>query len=346
MDFDPNAASAADSGLFGLPHGRADAHVHVMGVPYEATTSYRGGTAHAPEAILAASRQIDLFDLRFGRPYERGIWMAPIDAEIAGWNDEARALAAPQILKGGEGDDPEAEPANSDAETAARVDAFADAVAERVRAFFDERLDAGRLPVLIGGDHSTPLGAIAACAARFPGLGILQFDAHADLRPAYEGFRRSHASILDNVLREVDGVARLVQVGIRDLCEQEFDAIQQDARIDAVFGHDLAAARFDGRVTELARETIALLPDTVYVTFDVDGLDPTLCPHTGTPVPGGLLWDEAMVWLTALAESGKRVVGLDLNEVSAGPDGDPDGTSWDAIVGARLLYRLIGAALV
>ncbi len=337
MDFDPNAASTADSGLFGLPHGQADAHVHVLGVPFAATTSYRGGTSHAPAAILAASRQIDLFDLHFSRPYERGIWMAPIDAEIARWNDEARALAAPLILNGGAED--------ADADTAARVDAFADAVAERVRTFFDERLDAGRLPVLIGGDHSTPLGAIAACAARFPGLGILQFDAHADLRPAYEGFQRSHASILDNVLREVDGVARLVQVGIRDLCEQEFDAIQQDARIDAVFGHDLAAARFDGRVTELARETIALLPDTVYVTLDIDGLDPALCPNTGTPVPGGLLWDEAMVWLTALAESGKRVVGLDLNEVSPGPGGDPDGTSWDAIVGARLLYRLIGAAL-
>ena len=100
-----------------------------------------------------------------------------------------------------------------------------------------------------------------------------------------------------------------------------------------------------GRVRALARETIALLPDAVYVTFDVDGLDPTLCPGTGTPVPGGLLWDEAMVWLEELAKSRKRIVGLDLNEVSAGPDGDPDGTSWDAIVGARLLYRLIGAAL-
>lgn len=352
MDFDPNAASTPGSGLFGLPqgalHGPGDAHVHVLGVPYEATTSYRGGTAHAPEAILAASRQIDLFDLRFGRPYERGIWMAPIDAEIARWNDEARALAAPLILKGGNTQGGNTEGGNTeegDADTAARVDALGDAVAERVRAFFDERLDAGHLPVLIGGDHSTPLGAIAACAARFPGLGILHFDAHADLRPSYEGFRRSHASILDNVLREVDGVARLIQVGIRDLCEQEFDAIKQDARIDAVFGHDLAAARFGGRVTELARETIALLPNTVYVTFDVDGLDPNLCPNTGTPVPGGLLWDEAMLWLAALAESGKQVVGLDLNEVSPGPEGDPDGTSWDAIVGARLLYRLIGAAL-
>ncbi len=337
MHFDPGAASTTDSGLFGLPHGPDDAHVHVMGVPYEATTSYRRGTAHAPEAILAASRQIDLFDLRFGRPYERGLWMAPVDAEIARWNDEARALAAPLIQKGGaEGGDERA---------VRRVDALGDAVAERVRAFFDERLEAGRLPVLVGGDHSTPLGAIAACAGRFPGIGVLQFDAHADLRPAYEGFRHSHASILENVLREVDGVARLVQVGIRDLCEQEFDTIQSDARIDAVFADDLASARFDGRASELARKTIALLPSTVYVTFDVDGLDPTLCPNTGTPVPGGLLWDEAMVWLTALAQSGKRVVGLDLNEVSPGPEGDPGGTSWDAIVGARLLYRLIGAAL-
>ena len=79
MEFDPNAAAGMDSGLFGLPNGPEEALVHVLGVPFEATTSYRGGTAHGPAAVLAASRQIDLFDLAFGKPYEHGIWMAPID---------------------------------------------------------------------------------------------------------------------------------------------------------------------------------------------------------------------------------------------------------------------------
>lgn len=336
MDFDPDAAATADSGLFGLPHGPDDARVHVLGVPFEATTSYRGGTSRAPEAILAASRQIDLFDLRFGRPYEQGIWMAPIDERIAAWSHEARVAAEPIIEKGGA--------TGEDAAAVAAVDAASQRMNEVVEAFFLTAFDAGKLPILIGGDHSTPFGAMKAAAARFPGLGILQFDAHADLRVAYEGFAWSHASVLHNVLEHSEGVARLVQVGIRDLAAQEHQVIQANPLISAVFDHDLANARFDGRVRELARETIASLPDTLYVTFDIDALDPTLCPGTGTPVPGGLLWDETMVWLEELRASGKRIVGADINEVSAGEAGDQKGESWDAIVGARLLYRLIGAA--
>ena len=99
MDFDPGGASAPDSGLFGLPHGPQDALVHVMGVPFEATTSFRPGTAGGPAAVLEASRQIDLFDLLFGRPYEAGIWMAPIASEIEAWSRAARTLAAPLIEK-------------------------------------------------------------------------------------------------------------------------------------------------------------------------------------------------------------------------------------------------------
>ncbi|WP_145194510.1 agmatinase family protein [Planctomycetes bacterium Poly30] len=339
MDFDPNAASGADSGLFGLPHGPGDAAIHVLGVPFEATTSYRGGTAHGPEAVLAASRQIDLFDLRFGKPYESGIWMAPIEDRFHAWNTAARALTQPLIEKGGAED--------ADAAAVARINEIGDEINASVRAFFDERLSGGRepkLPVLLGGDHSTPFGAIAACADRYPGLAVLQFDAHADLRPAFEGFRWSHASIMHNVLQEIGNVSKIVQVGIRDLCEQEYEELRGPSPVTALFEADLDSARFEGRTRALARETLSGLPDDVYISFDIDALDPTLCPNTGTPVPGGLRWDELMVWLEELRKSGKRIVGLDLNEVSPGPDGDPEGTSWDAIVGARLLYRLMGAA--
>ena len=339
MEFDPNAASGADSGLFGLPHGPGDALVHVLGVPFEATTSYRGGTAQGPAAVLAASRQIDLYDLRFGKPYEHGIWMAPIDDRIQGWNAAARALTGPIIEKGGAD--------RSDDDAVARVDGIGDDINRTVREFFEERLadPSPKLPVLLGGDHSTPFGAIQACADRYPGLGILQFDAHADLRPAFEGFRWSHASIMHNVIQEIDNVAGITQVGIRDLCEQEYDVLMGDAPVFAVFDDDLNEARESGKARELVRRTIQSLPDNLYVSFDIDGLEPTLCPNTGTPVPGGLRWDEIMVWLDELALSGKRIVGFDLNEVSPGPNGDPDGESWDAIVGARLLYKLVGAAL-
>ena len=338
MEFDPNAASGADSGLFGLPHGPGDALVHVLGVPFEATTSYRGGTAHGPDAVLAASRQIDLFDLSLGKPYEHGIWMAPIEGRFRGWNAAARTLTGPIIEKGGAD--------ASDAEAIARIDGIGDDVNRIVRAFFEERLaEPGKLPVLLGGDHSTPFGAIAACADRYPGLGVLQFDAHADLRPAFEGFRWSHASIMHNVLQEIGNVSKIVQVGIRDLCDQEYDVLMGGAPVSAVFGKDLDAAREQGRARAIAQETIQSLPSEIYISFDIDGLDPSLCPNTGTPVPGGILWPELMMWLEELTLSGKRVVGFDLNEVSPGPEGDPDGESWDAIVGARLLYKLIGTAL-
>ena len=185
-----------------------------------------------------------------------------------------------------------------------------------------------------------------ACAARHPGLGILHFDAHADLREAYEGFEWSHASIMENVVKRLDGVAKLVQVGIRDLGEREFERIESsNGRIHVMFDKDWQRAKLDGAsLRKLARSTIDELPDEVYVSFDIDGLDPTLCPNTGTPVPGGLGWSETMLWLEELARSKKKIVGLDLNEVSPG-DTNPELDSWDAIVGARLLYRMIGTAL-
>jgi len=339
MQFDPDAAAAPGSGLFGLPHGPADAFVHVLPVPFEATTSYRGGTSLGPEAVLAASHQVDLYDLETGEPWRRGIWMAPIDARIAAWNAEAKELAAPIIARGG------AAESGADDAAVARVDALSARMNAFVHGATSAALEAGKLPVLLGGDHSTPFGAIQACAERHPGLGVLQIDAHADLRVAYEGFRWSHASICHNVLAECPEVAHLVQVGIRDLGSAERERMETDPRITGVFDTDWAKARRKGKLKRLVRGALDTLPDDVYLTFDVDGLEPNLCPGTGTPVPGGLTWDEAMLVLRMLASSGKRVVGLDLNEVSAGVAGDADGASWDAMVGARLLYRLIGFAV-
>ena len=226
---------------------------------------------------MAASRQIDLFDLRFGKPYEHGIWMEPIQGRIHGWNAAARSLAGPIIEKGG------AEA--SDHEVIARIDQIGDDINGVAHAFFEERLSGPSpvLPVLLGGDHSTPFGAIRAVADRYPGLGILQFDAHADLRPAFEGFRWSHASIMHNVLQEIGNVARIVQVGIRDLCEQEYDVLMGDAPVFAVFDDDLQEAQREGHTRELARRTIQSLPNEIYISFDIDGLDPCLLYTSPSP---------------------------------------------------------------
>ena len=338
MAFDPNAASPIDSGVFGLPFTEADARVVLVPVPFDATTSYGKGAADGPHAIFEASKQVDLFDLDTGRPYEVGIAMLDESPEVRRWNDAARAEAEKVIAAAG------VVAGNEPLERAlAKVNVISGHVNHWVHREIARLLEAGKIAVVVGGDHSAPFGAIRAYAERFPGLGVLHFDAHADLRPAYEGFHFSHASIMENVVRRLP-IAKLVQVGIRDLSEEEFAMIAgSKGRIEAHFDVDLKRAKRSGTTWDvLANRMIENLPKEVYVSFDIDGLDPTLCPHTGTPVPGGFSFDEALAVLEALVRSGRTIVGFDLNEVAPGPEGD----EWDANVGARLLYKLIGWTLV
>jgi agmatinase len=344
MTFDPDAAALPDSGLFGLACAPADAEVHVIPVPFDATTSYRKGAARGPEAILAASHQVDLFDVATERPYEAGIWMAPIDERIHRWNERASEAAALIIAAGGVEND------RSLSVAAQEVDHIQEELNALVEREAKLALEAGKLVALVGGDHSVPFGAIRAHAERHPGMGILHVDAHADLRRAYEGFTWSHASILENVYSRLgEGLGTILQVGLRDISEAELETIRaSNGRLQTVFDHEWARERLRGRdLAAIARRALAALPEEVYVSFDVDGLDPALCPCTGTPVPGGFTWAEAMLWLEELVLSGRRIVGLDLTEVvpAAPAEGEDLGAGWDQNVGARLLYRLIGFAL-
>ena len=339
--FDPDAAAQPGSGIFGLPHGPEDASVHVLGVPFDATTSYRRGAAHGPEAVAAASVQVDLFDRLFGRPWEEGIWYRADDGAIAGWNERARALADPVIAAGGA--DPDS---HEHAHLLAELAELGGRVNDLTEEFTAGCLAEERLPVLLGGDHSVPFGGIRAAARAHPGMGVLHFDAHADLRVAFEGFEWSHASIFHNVLEQVPGVASLVQVGVRDLGHAEALRCETDPRVHTLFDDQWAEVLAHGRDRrEAIRMHLDHLPSDVWVSFDVDGLSPDLCPNTGTPVPGGLDWHAAMQWLEELVLRGHRIVGIDLCEVAPGPAADPEGAGWDAVVGARLLYRLIGAAM-
>lgn len=328
--FDPNGAALEDSGIFGLPHTPADAQVVLIPVPFEATTSYGGGTADGPAAILEASRQVDLFDLDTGKPYEAGIAMLDLPADVRAWNDEAKRLAAPVIAAGGRGDH---------AEALKQINARCDQMNAWVYATASKLIAEGKKVGLVGGDHSTPFGCIQAHADRYPGLGVLHLDAHADLRDAYEGFTWSHASIMFNVVKRLPKVGKLVQVGIRDFSEQEFDLIDgSDGRIETFFDANLARSKLGGMAwRELVDNMVSVLPQHVYLSFDIDGLDPTLCPGTGTPVPGGLSFHEVNALLEGVYRAGKTIVGLDLNEVAPSANGE-----WDANVGARLLYKMIG----
>lgn len=336
IDFDPDAAAGSESGIYGLPFSVDESYVVVVPVPYEATTSYGGGTSRGPEAVLRASRQVDLYDHDTGKPYEYGIAMMDVSRKVQRWNRVARNLAAPIIEAGG------AVGSRRLRRDLDRVNEFGERlnrwVHDETRALLEKR----KMPVILGGDHSVPFGAIQAYAEAYPGLGILHLDAHADLRDAYEGFEWSHASIFHNVYHRIPSVSKIVQVGVRDLGRAEREMIDgSEGRIVTFYDADMTARKFSGvPFDEIADGIVAELPQTVYLSWDIDGLDPTLCPGTGTPVPGGLSWQEAIALLRAIVRSKRRIVGLDLCEVSEGA------TEWDANVGARLLYKMIGYALL
>ncbi|HRJ50591.1 MAG TPA: arginase family protein, partial [Phycisphaerales bacterium] len=223
------------------------------------------------------------------------------------------------------------------------IDATGTRVEEIVRGFASSALREGKVPGVIGGEHAVSLGAIRASAAGGE-VGVLQVDAHMDFRESFEGFRWSHASVMYNAMTTTPGVAVIVQVGIRDFGASEAAFGQSlGERCRTHFDEDWKDRLASGeRYLDLCRRAIEPLPGRVHVSFDIDGLDPCLCPHTGTPVPGGLSFHEAVTLLHAVRESGRRIVGFDLVEVAPGPDpAEPD---WDANVGARLLYKMCGAA--
>ena len=338
IPFDPDAAALPGSGIFGLPSTPEESAVIVLPVPFDATTSYGGGAANAPEAILAASHQVDLFDLQTGKPYEAGIAMLPIPPHIKKLNTRARKLARPVIAAGGpQGKRPLMLAADD-------VNKIGDQVNAWVFAQTRSALANEKIVITLGGDHSVPFGAINAYVERYSSMGILHIDAHCDLRVGYEGFTWSHASIFHNVMTRLN-VKKLVQVGVRDLSAGECDFAEKlGDRIALLSEPELQELLFEGEETwrEICEKIAGQLPEQVYLSVDIDGFDPSLCPHTGTPVPGGLSFPQFTELLTTVVRDGHTILGGDLCEVSLGPADD----EWDANVGARVLYKMIGFALL
>ncbi|HYC85373.1 MAG TPA: agmatinase family protein [Chryseosolibacter sp.] len=329
LQFDPNAPGATGN-LFGLPFTPDVAELIVIPVPWEVTVSYHTGTVNGPHAILNASSQIDLAVKDIPDAWKLGIGMLPIPSDLVAECSKLRELASKRIasLEAGEkiyGDDPVVPKVNEGCEN---LNVY-------IKSLTQKLLKEGKMVALLGGDHSTPLGFIRALSERYNRFGVLQFDAHADLRKAYEGFTYSHASIMYNALK-LPAVARLVQVGIRDYCDEELHVMKRGmGRIKTYFDSDLKAALYEGETwASLCDAIINDLPQDVYISFDIDGLDPKLCPNTGTPVAGGLEFEQAVYLIKRVVASGRKIIGFDLNEVAPGKD------DWDANVGARLLYHL------
>lgn len=327
-NFDPNSVGDVNAGMFGLPFSVSESETVLIPVPWEVTVSYGGGTAEGPEQIFEASFQVDLYDPIVKDAWKLGIAMDDIPEELREKSEIYRPVAEIIIDR------------QSNGEPVAEITEINDVnhVCREMNAWVKKRalhfLKQNKTVGLIGGDHSTPLGMMQALSEHVGEFAVLQIDAHADLRVAYEGFEFSHASIMYNALK-IGQVKKLVQVGIRDYCQAEVDIINNsDGRVKTFFDRDIKQQQYQGKSWHsICQEIVAELPQHIYLSFDIDGLDPKLCPGTGTPVAGGFETDQVLYLLEQIVAAGKTFVAFDLNEVG-GED------EWNANVAARLLYRI------
>lgn len=337
QNFDPSTTISSEFGIFGIPVTEEDARVILLPVPWEVTTSYGRGASNGPRIIREASEQIDLFDFETGDTFKQGYFMREISDDLAKKNALNKEKAQTIIQMKTEMSD--------DSATINKLTAEVNAACEEMTNWVHQQckdiLASGKLLGLVGGDHSTPLGAIRALAEKHNGnFGVLHLDAHADLRVAYQGFKQSHASIMYNVMNERIAPKKLVQVGIRDFCEEEYRYSEDHPNIKTFFDIGLKRRLLEGESwKQITEDIVRELPENVYISFDIDGLDPALCPNTGTPVAGGLSLDQAFYLFYQLNKHGKKLVGFDLNEVSSG---ESEHSEWDGNVGARILYKLCG----
>jgi agmatinase len=330
--FDPNSVGDVNAGMFGLPFTLSESETVLIPVPWEVTVSYGGGTADGPEQIFEASFQVDLYDPIVKDAWKLGIAMDDINEDLREKSLTYRPVAEIIIDR------------QSNGEPIAEIDEIKDVnkvclemndwVKKRALHFLKQNKTVG----LIGGDHSTPLGMMQALSEHVGEFAVLQIDAHADLRVAYEGFEFSHASIMYNALK-INNVKKLVQVGIRDYCQAEVDIINNsNGRVKTFFDRDIKQQQYQGKSWDtICKEIVAELPQNIYLSFDIDGLDPKLCPGTGTPVAGGFETDQVLYLLEQVVAAGKTFIAFDLNEVG-GED------EWNANVASRLLYRIANLA--
>jgi agmatinase len=276
-----------------LPPEHADpatAKACVIPFPYEATTSYRGGTKDGPAAILTASAQVELYDDELDwSPYEVGIaTTAPV------WPSREDYLAPMKQLEG----------------------------------VVDAALERGLFPIVLGGEHAITVGSVRAALKRWPDLAVLQIDAHADLREAYDDTPHSHASAM---ARLVDLGVPLVQVGVRNISAEEMAWWREKKPSTIFWARDYCRGRHG-----VAEVLEALGNRPVFLTIDLDGLDPAVMPGVGTPEPGGLGWYETLDLLRALFRD-RDVVGCDVVELAP-----IAGENVSEFAAAKLVYKIIG----
>lgn len=332
--FDPNGAGNPNNNIFGLPFKEEDARLVIIPVPWEVTVSSSAGTARAADHIFKASLQIDLFDPEFPDAWKQGFFMRQTDKKILIKSDYLRKEAELYIDYISQGED-----VNDNqfmCKTLNEVNEGSDILNTWVYEQSRAVLEQGKLAAVLGGDHSTSIGIFKAIAEKHGDFGVLQIDAHFDLRQSYMDFTYSHASIMYNALNEIPELKKLVPVGVRDYAESEWDFVQKNKeRIITYFDKEIKRRQYEGETWKIiAEEIVSKLPEKVHISFDIDGLDPKLCPYTGTPVHGGLETEQLFYLFSKIIQSGRRIISFDLVEVGVGEN------EWDANVGARILFKL------
>ncbi len=262
-----------------------ESRVAVIPVPYDGTTSYRGGAKDGPHAIITASRQVEIYDIELKKETAAKTGIHTTD-EVEPDTDSPKKTI------------------------------------DRVASLVEELLEKGKFPVVLGGEHSISIGPVIALKKKYPGLSVLQIDAHADLRDSYEGSRYNHACVMRRIRENVETA---VQVGVRSMDKSEADHIEKNGLGKYIFGKE-----FD------EKKILKLLSDDVYISVDLDGFDPSQVPAVGTPEPGGLLWDDALPFLRSVCRK-KNVVGFDINELAPLPV-----SNQSEFFAAKLAYKIIG----
>ena len=332
-EYDPSDIGLLNNNLFSLPFTVEESDVVVIPMPWEVTVSYRAGAGRGPSTMLNASSQVDLYDEDIKDAWKSGIAMLPISSYWLKKNNQLREKAKKcidHLERGGSTHDAKLH------DLYAEINEGGCELNEYVERESLKWLKQGKSVCVLGGEHSVPLGFMRALAKFYPNYSMLHLDAHADLRKAYEGFEFSHASIQYNAT-QIKQIDQFVQVGIRDYSEQEADRIQNSkGRVIAFTDRDIKRKIYEGTSwKELCIAIIEPLSKNVYISFDIDALDPSLCPHTGTPVPGGLEFEQVFYLIEIIVKSGRKIIGFDLCEVAPSKNDD-----WDSIVGVHALYRL------
>lgn len=332
--FDPNRASNPNNNIFGLPFTEDESRLVIVPIPWEVTVSYNAGTARATDHIVKAALQVDLFDADYRQFWKEGFFIRETDRKVLMKSDYLRKEAELYIDYISKGED-----VNKNqfmCKSLKEINEGSNFLNNWVYEKTSELLKKDKLVALLGGDHSTPLGYFKAIAEKHGDFGILQIDAHCDLRKSYEGFTYSHASIMYNALSEIPQITKIVQAGIRDYCEEEIEYIEANPnRITPYYDQKIKERLYEGETWKsIADEIAEQLPEKVYLSFDIDGLDPKLCPATGTPVPGGFEIEQIYFLLKRIHQKGKKIIGFDLCEIGVSE------LDWDANVGARILFKL------